>query len=155
MSEGLFGRLRGDDPRGARSFAAEPRRAGEDAARTGARIDASLARAHVSADRELAEAVLTSLDADGVLERDGAHVRLPSRAPADAGEEGTPLAGPFGAPSRRPTVPGARGHRVPPGADHGDGPVGSLVRISPDVVLTAAFVERAVEIARPATAASP
>ena len=82
----------GDDPRGARVV---PRgratRAGEDAARTRARIDASLARAHVSADRELAEAVLASLDADGVLERDGAHVRLPSRAPADAGEEGTPL----------------------------------------------------------------
>ncbi|HEX5902232.1 MAG TPA: selenocysteine-specific translation elongation factor [Actinomycetota bacterium] len=152
VSEGLFGRLAETIREELESFhAAEPLAPGEDAARTRARIDASLARAHVSADRELAEAVLASLDADGVLERDGAHVRLPSRAPADAGEEGRRLTEAVrGAEPTPPTVPELEGTGFPRALIDTVVRSGSLVRISPDVVLTAAFVERAIEIVRAA-----
>ena len=152
VSEGLFGRLGETIREGLESFhAAEPLAPGEDAARTRARIDASLARAHVSADRELAEAVLASLDADGVLEREGAHVRLPSRAPADAGEEGRRLTEAVrGGEPTPPTVPELEGTGFPRALIDTVVRSGSLVRISPDIVLTAAFVERAVEIVRAA-----
>ncbi len=147
-----FGRLGAAILEGLESFhEAEPLAPGEDVARIRARIEASLARAHVSADRELAEAVLASLDADGVLERDGAHVRLPSRAPVDAGQQGRRLTEAVrnGEPTP-PTVPELEGAGFSRALIDTVVRSGALVRISPEVVLTSAFVERAVEIVRAA-----
>jgi selenocysteine-specific elongation factor len=152
VSQDLFDRLAEAIREGLESFhAAEPLAPGEDVARIRARIGASLGRAHVAAERELADALLESLAADGLLERDGSSVRLPSRIPLGAGAEGQRLmdAVRSGEPTP-PIVPELEGAGFPRALIDSVVRSGSLVRISPDVVLTTAFVERAVEIVRAA-----
>ena len=154
VSEDLFERLARTVRDGLESFhAAEPLAPGEDVAGTRARIGASLTQAHVAADPELLEALLASLAADGLLERDGSSVRLPSRAPTGPGEEGRRLADAVrsGEPTP-PTVPELEGAGFPRALIDSVVRTGSLVRISPDVVLTTAFVDRAVGIVRAAGA---
>jgi selenocysteine-specific elongation factor len=152
VSRDLFDRLAATIHEGLVSFhAAEPLAHGEDVARTRARIGAVLTRSRVTAEQELAEALLASLAADGMLERDGSFVRLPSRAPVRAGEEGRRLVDAVrrGEPTP-PTVPELEGAGFPRALIDTVVRSGSLVRISPGMVLTTTFVERAVEIVRAA-----
>jgi selenocysteine-specific elongation factor len=152
VSEDLYARLAETVRRGLESFhAAEPLAPGEGVERTRMRIESSLVRAHVAADRELADEVLSSLAADGLLERDGASVRLRSRAPASAGEEGVRLVDAVrsGEPTP-PTVADLEDAGFPRALIDTVVRSGSLIRISPDVVLTTAFVDRAVETVRAA-----
>ncbi len=132
-----------------RLHAARPLEPGEDLARLRAEVTRSL-EAHGlprPADPGLAGAVLELLLARGVLVREGAAVRLPSHRPrlaehAEAIErlvrtvaEGEPTP---------PTIPELLGAGHPREVLEAAVRAGALVRVSPVIVLTPAFVERAV-----------
>ncbi len=132
-----------------RLHAARPLEPGEDLARLRAEVTRSLETHGLPrpADPGLAGAVLELLLARGVLVREGAAVRLPSHRPrlaehAEAIErlvrtvaEGEPTP---------PTIPELLGAGHPREVLEAAVRAGALVRVSPVIVLTPAFVERAV-----------
>jgi len=152
VAEDLYGGIAGSIRDGLEAFhAAEPLAPGEDVARTRARIAAVLARARVEVGPELTEALLGSLAADGLVAREGATVRLASRVPAGIGEEGDRLldAVRSGEPTP-PTVTELEAAGFPRALIDTVVRSGGLVRIAPELVLTASLVERAVAIVRAA-----
>ena len=152
VKEDLYVRVAGTIGDGLEAFhSTEPLAPGEDVARTRARIAHFLERARVEADPELTEALLGSLAADGILAREGATVRLASRAAAGAGEEGDRLVDAVrGGEPTPPTVSDLQAAGFPRPLVDTVVRSGALVRVSPELVLTTAFVERAVAIVRDA-----
>ncbi len=150
VAEALYGGIAARVQERLEAFhAAEPLAAGEDVTAIRAAVGASLERAHAAADPELADTLIESLTTEGLLAREGALVRLASHALAGAGDEGARLIDAVrdGEPTP-PTVPELAAAGFPRAVIDAVVRSGALVRISPDLVLTAAFVERAAEVVR-------
>jgi selenocysteine-specific elongation factor len=134
--------------------ASNPAAEGADAAEARAWITGSLRSAGAPADRDLAEALLDDLVGDGTIARSGRSLRLPAHegGVADAEVELVVTAVAGGEPVP-PTISELRSAGFDLGTIEAAVRTGALVRIAPDLVLTSALVERAVEAVRAAGSA--
>jgi selenocysteine-specific elongation factor len=134
--------------------ASNPATEGVDAAEAQAWIVGSLRSAGAPTDRDLAEGLLDDLVGDGTVARSGRTLRLPTHegGVADAEVERVVTAVAEGEPVP-PTISELRGAGFDLGTIEAAVRAGALVRIAPDLVLTSALVERAVEAVRAAGSA--
>jgi selenocysteine-specific elongation factor len=128
--------------------AADPVAAGEDVASLRAWIVGALGGARAPRDGSLADAVLDRLVADGLLAREGAAVRLASHRSEVAERHAELVAAVRDGEPTPPTVADLEAAGFSRGSIEAAIRSGDLVRISPELVLTPAFVGRAAEAVR-------
>ncbi|HET9250132.1 MAG TPA: SelB C-terminal domain-containing protein, partial [Actinomycetota bacterium] len=132
--------------------AADPAAAGERVAAIRGAISDALRAAGVPAGSDLADAVLTRLEEDGVLVREGSTVRLASHRAGSVDEVAALVDRVRSAEPTPPSVAELRTSGVSGSILDAAVRSGGLVRISPELVLTRELVERAGTIVREAGA---
>jgi selenocysteine-specific elongation factor len=135
---------------------ANPLRPGEELGAVRTTVEAAVRRERVPAEPELVDALLDDLDDRGELQREGPIARLPSHRASLAGHEeelDRLVAAVASAEPTPPTVNELLASGFSPEVLDAATREGPLVRVSREIVLTAAFVERALDVVREAGAA--